>query len=76
VIGARIASRFLRSYEQRTGRGVDAERLNWGRRTHALRALVEIATWEADQSIDQHRGHPWLTMRPLLEAQLGTATPE
>ncbi len=73
VIGTRIANRFLRSYEQRTGRSVDAERLAWGRRAHALRALVEVATWEADRSIDNHRGHPWLAMRPLLEAQLGTA---
>lgn len=75
AIGTRIANRFLRSYEQRTGRSVDANRLAWGRRSHALRALVEIATWEADHSTDIHRGHPWLTMRPLLQAQLGTAPP-
>lgn len=73
VIGNRIANRFLRSYEQRSGRSVDATRLNWGRRIHALRALVEIATWEAEHSIDNHRGHPWLIMRPVLEAQLVTA---
>ena len=74
-IGGRIANRFLRSYEHRTGRRVDADRLAWGRRVHALRAMVEVATWEADGTIDHHRGHPWLTMRPLLEAQLGTAPP-
>ena len=75
LLGTRIANRFLRSYEQRTGRSVDGNRLAWGRRTHALRALVEIATWEADHSLNNHHGHPWLAMRPLLEAQLGAAPP-
>jgi aminoglycoside phosphotransferase (APT) family kinase protein len=73
TIGGRLARRFLRSYEQRTGRPVDAARLAWGRRAHALRALVEIATWEANGQLDAHRGHPWLTMRPVLEAHLPAA---
>jgi aminoglycoside phosphotransferase (APT) family kinase protein len=73
VIGTRLANRFLRRYEQRTGRRVEPSRLTWGRRSHALRALVEIATWEANDTIDAHRGHPWLTMRPILEAHLGSA---
>ena len=80
AIGTRLANRFLRTYEQRTGRPVDATRLAWGRRAHALRALVEIATWEANDHLDAHRGHPWLTMRPVLEAHLlgrrATMTPE
>jgi aminoglycoside phosphotransferase (APT) family kinase protein len=66
MIGRRVAERFLRTYEQRTGRSVDAVRLAWGRRAHALRAVVEIATWDAND----HLGHPWLTMRPMLEAHL------
>ena len=73
AIGTRLANRFLRSYEQQSGRSVDPERLGWGRRAHALRALVEIATWEANDTIDAHRGHPWLTMRPMLERELGRA---
>jgi aminoglycoside phosphotransferase (APT) family kinase protein len=73
AIGGRLANRFLRSYEQRTGRPVDTARLAWGRRAHALRALVEIATWEANSQLDAYRGHPWLTMRPVLEAQLPRA---
>ena len=74
AIGTRLANRFLRTYGQRTGRPIDSTRLNWGRRTHALRALVEIATWETNDTIDEHRGHPWLTMRPVLEAQLEPET--
>lgn len=70
AIGNRIANRFLQSYEQRTGQPVDPVRLAWGRHAHALRALVQIATWEADDELAAHRGHPWLTIRPVLEMQL------
>ncbi|MGH9134737.1 MAG: phosphotransferase family protein [Ilumatobacteraceae bacterium] len=73
AIGTRLANRFLRTYQQLTGRNVDPDRLAWGRRAHALRALVETATWEANDDIDAHRGHPWLTMRSVLEAQLDPA---
>jgi aminoglycoside phosphotransferase (APT) family kinase protein len=69
AIGTRLANRFLRTYQQRTGRSIDNARLTWGHRAHALCALVEIATWEANDDLDAHRGHPWLTMRPVLEAQ-------
>jgi hypothetical protein len=44
------------------------------RRAQALRALVEIATWDVNGELDAHRGHPWLTLRPVLEAQLARAT--
>jgi aminoglycoside phosphotransferase (APT) family kinase protein len=75
AIGTRLADRYLRTYERRTGRKLDNARLAWGRRTHALRAIVEIATWEANDDLDAHRDHPWHTMRPILEAQLGTTPP-
>ena len=74
AIGTRLANRFLQTYEHRTGRTVDTRRLGWGRRAHALRALVEIATWEANDQLDAHRGHPWLTMRRVLERHLFGAT--
>jgi aminoglycoside phosphotransferase (APT) family kinase protein len=74
TIGTRLANRFLQTYEQRTGRPVDPSRLAWGREAHALRALVEIATWEANDELDAHRGHPWLTMRRVLERHLLGAT--
>jgi hypothetical protein len=42
--------------------------------TTPISRLVEIATWEASDDIDAHRGHPWLTMRPVLETELGPET--
>lgn len=71
VIGSRLARRFLRTYAQRTGTTVDPARLQWGRRVHALRALVEVATWHREERIEELRGHPWLELRPTLEAELG-----
>jgi aminoglycoside phosphotransferase (APT) family kinase protein len=68
TIGRRLANRFLRTYSDLAGRQIDSTRLTWGRRAHALRALVETASWEAHGDLDAHRGHPWLTMRPTLEA--------
>lgn len=69
-IGTQLANRFLRTYQHHTGRPVDETRLAWGHRAHALRALIEIATWESTNDIAAHRGHPWLTLRPVLDAHL------
>ena len=69
-IGGKIARRFLRTYEQLSGRPVDPDRLMWGQRVHALRALTELATWEHHNRLDDHQGHPWIVLRPALEARL------
>jgi aminoglycoside phosphotransferase (APT) family kinase protein len=70
AIGNRLANRFLRRYEHHAGVAVDPMRLDWGRRVHALRALIEVAEWEAAGTISAHRGHPWLQLRPVLERLL------
>lgn len=72
AIGARLAHRFLRSYEQLSGNPIDPDRLTWGRQVHALRALVELNTWEAQGTADTHTGHPWFALRAHFEAQLTT----
>jgi aminoglycoside phosphotransferase (APT) family kinase protein len=71
-IGNRLARRFLRTYGSLTGTPADPERLAWARSVHALRALTEVATWEHQDRIAAHRGHPWLALRPVLEAELGS----
>jgi hypothetical protein len=55
-------------------RGASHGHLHWGRTVHALRAMTEIATWEHQDRIDVHRGHPWVAMRTVLEDQLATVT--
>ncbi|MFN3255424.1 MAG: phosphotransferase family protein [Ilumatobacter sp.] len=72
IIGNWLANRFLRTYEQLTAHPIDPDRLHWGRQVHALRALVELHTWDAQGTTSAHAGHPWLALRPHLEAQLST----
>jgi aminoglycoside phosphotransferase (APT) family kinase protein len=69
-VGRRIADRFLRSYAQFAGMPVDTERLAWGQTVHALRAITELATWDHEGRAAQHHGHPWVALRPTLEALL------
>lgn len=71
-LSRRLARRFLRTYAKESGRSVDADRLRWGQSVHAVRALTELAKWESDGSIEKHRGHPWIELRPVLEANLPT----
>ncbi len=73
-VGSRLAQRFLRTYSHLSGMPINAERLAWGRTVHALRAITEVATWEHQHRTDAHRGHPWLALRPALEAQLAAGS--
>ncbi len=72
TVGNRLARRFLRTYSHLSGTPVDPNRLAWGRTVHALRALVEVATWEAHHQLEHHAGHPWLHMRQILDEILET----
>jgi aminoglycoside phosphotransferase (APT) family kinase protein len=69
-IGHLVAERFLTTYRRLSGREIDRDHLAWGQRVHALRALTEVAAWRAQGLVQHHRGHPWSTMLPVLEAQL------
>ena len=70
TIGRRISNRFLHTYARLTGLPIDTTRLTWGRRVHALRAVVEMATWESQGHLDVHASHPWLLMRDVFEGEL------
>lgn len=73
-VGARIARRFLRRYQEVTERPISPERLAWGRQIHATRALIEVAGWRAAGTTEAHRGHPWYTLEPTLRRELATGT--
>jgi aminoglycoside phosphotransferase (APT) family kinase protein len=75
LIGRRLAKRFVRTYQRRAGYIIDGASLAWGQQAHALRALVEIAGWEAHGELDAHRGHPWLMLRPAFETCLASLAP-
>ncbi len=72
ALGKRIADRFLRTYADHSGNVIDDDLLGWGRSVHSLRAVVELSTWESQDRLDAHRGHPWIALRPTFEAQLSS----
>jgi aminoglycoside phosphotransferase (APT) family kinase protein len=74
-VGRNIAKRFLSTYRSLTDgtpAAVDDENLEWHRRVHALRILVELAGWDANGTRPTH-GHPWLVLEPVAQQILGVA---
>jgi aminoglycoside phosphotransferase (APT) family kinase protein len=74
-LGRNIAGRFLRTYRSLTAgtpAAVDDAALDWHRRVHALRILVELAVWDA-AGTRPASGHPWLVLEPVARDALGLA---
>ncbi len=72
-VGRNIAKRFLATYRKLThgtAAAVDDENLEWHRKVHALRILVELAGWDANGTRPTH-GHPWLILEPIASQLLG-----
>lgn len=74
-VGRNIAKRFLATYRKLTDgtpAAVDDENLDWHRKVHALRILVELAGWDANGARPTH-GHPWLILEPVAKHLLGVS---
>lgn len=74
-VGRNIARRFLSTYRaltHGTPAAVDDEHLEWHRKVHALRILVELAGWDANGTRPSS-GHPWLILEPVAQRALGVA---
>lgn len=72
-LGRNVARRFLSTYGRLTDgtcSAVDADNLDWHRKVHALRILVELAGWD---SAGTHPAahHPWLVLEPVACRLLG-----
>jgi aminoglycoside phosphotransferase (APT) family kinase protein len=66
LLARRFAKRFLREYAaivDNPSAALDPRELEWHRRLHALRSLVELAGWDAIGTRPQ--GHPWITFEPI-----------
>jgi aminoglycoside phosphotransferase (APT) family kinase protein len=76
-VGRNIAKRFLSTYRTLTDgtpAAVDDENLEWHRKVHALRILVELAGWDATGTRPT-RGHPWLILEPIACRELRLSRP-
>ena len=74
--GRTIARRFHATYRRLAPDHlhVDGARLDWHRQVHALRILVELATWDA-AGARPTSGHPWLVLEPVAHRLLGLSPP-
>jgi aminoglycoside phosphotransferase (APT) family kinase protein len=73
-LGRSLASRFHATYRSLAQPAdlVSADELDWYRKVHALRILVELAGWDAAGA--RPTSHPWLILEPVTERLLGLAS--
>ena len=69
--GRLIARRFIRAYQHQAAATVKADELSWHQAVLCLRALVEVASWDA---ADRRAGHPWLLSAPAFARRLAILT--
>lgn len=62
----RLARHFVRAYERMASVTIDPQRLEWFTDLHRLRVLAELASWRHEGTLEQRRGHPWLTIAPRI----------
>jgi aminoglycoside phosphotransferase (APT) family kinase protein len=74
LLGRRMASRFIRAYQQHSGATTRPEELQWHQALVCLRALTEISGWDYEGQARAHAGHPWLVSGPAFAARLTAAT--
>jgi aminoglycoside phosphotransferase (APT) family kinase protein len=74
LFGRRLARRFVRGYQRRTGTAVDPAELRWHQALVCLRALVEVAGWVHAGTAGARAGHPWLSSRPAFARRLTSLT--
>jgi len=75
LLGRSLARRFHRTYRSlaQPADQVSVEELDWHRRVHALRILVELAGWTAAGTRPVR--HPWLVLEPVASDLVGVAVP-
>ena len=64
LAGRALARRFTTTYERHAQRRLEPDQLTWFEELHALRILTEVATWQANDELANHPGHPFLELVP------------
>ena len=73
-IGRLLARRFVRRYEAHASVTVAPDEIAWHQAVVCLRALAEVASWVADDTVAKHAGHPWLVIGQPAAARLSAVT--
>ena len=71
ALGRSLAKRFHATYRSLAQPAdlVSVDELDWHRKVHALRILVELAGWDAAGV--RPASHPWLILEPITQQLLG-----
>ncbi len=70
-MGQLLAKRFVGRYKHHTDRPVTGgAAFNWFTAVHCLRMLIEVSVWEADDTLEEHPNHPFLTMQEVAAAKV------
>ena len=72
--GRWLARAFRRAYDRISDDGLDQEGLGWSQGVVCLRALVEVAGWVSQGSVNERSGHPWLINATTFAARLSDLT--
>jgi aminoglycoside phosphotransferase (APT) family kinase protein len=71
--GRLLARRFVRLYRHHSGVPVNRGSLRWHQAVVCLRALVEVAGWDAHE-LDARAHHPWLLSGPNFASRVSELT--
>jgi aminoglycoside phosphotransferase (APT) family kinase protein len=72
--GRWLARRFRRAYVEEGGTTLDPDVLRWYEGVVCLRALVDVAGWVTDGTVEERSGHPWLFNGRAFADRLGALT--
>lgn len=71
--GRMLSRRFVHRYRHHSGITIDQRSLQWHQAVVRLRALVDVAGWDARER-DQRSNHPWLVSGPAFASRLSRHT--
>ena len=72
--GRLLARRFVRRYEALARVTLAPDEIAWHQAVVCLRALTEVASWAADDTVAGHAGHPLLVMGTAMAPRLTAVT--
>jgi aminoglycoside phosphotransferase (APT) family kinase protein len=72
--GRALSRRFLRAYERQAGVLIDPASLAWHQGLIHVRALSEVAQWQAAGTLAERGGHPWVIAGAAMADRLRALT--
>jgi hypothetical protein len=73
LIGRLLARRFVRRYRHHSGVTIHEGSLRWHQAVVCLRALMEVAGWNA-RELETRAHHPWLLSVPSFASRVSELT--